>query len=98
MRRSGALRLGLTLTAWFVAAPLAVSADADCSSLATSALKPRSCNPQEQCLRLIPKGLEGRTLEAAKQDCQRQPVSGICHGPDSYNPQAECRAEQRQKK
>ena len=97
MRRSGASKLGLTLAVWFVAAPLAVGAAADCSSLPTSALKPRPCNPREQCLRLISKGLEGQALEATKRDCQRQPASGICHGPDTYNPQAECRAEQRKK-
>ena len=92
------MKLGLLLAAWFVAAPIAVGAAADCSSLPTSALKPRACNPQEQCVRLIPKSLEGRALEAAKQDCQRQPEQGICHGPETYNPQAACLAEQSKKK
>ena len=92
------MKLGLLLAVGLVAAPIAVGAAADCNSLPTSALKPHACNPQEQCLRLIPKGLEARALEAAKRDCQRQPAEGLCHGPESYNPRAACVAEQQQKK
>lgn len=90
--------LGFVLIAWLVAAPGVADAATDCSSLPKSALKPYPCNPQEQCLRLIPKGLEGRALEAARRDCHRQPAQGICHGPETYNPQAACQSEQQKKK
>ena len=98
MRSSGASRLGLILIVWFVAAPIAIGAAADCRSLPASALKPRACSPRDECLRLIPRDLQGQALEAARRDCQRQPASGICHGPERYNPQAACLAEQQPKK
>ena len=90
-------KLGIALMLWFVAAPIAAGAATDCGSLPTSALRPHSCNPREQCLRLIPKGLQGRALEGARRDCERQPANGICYGPDRYNPQAACLAEERKK-
>jgi hypothetical protein len=98
VRWSRAFELGLVLIAWFVAAPVALGAATDCSALPTSALKPRACSPQQECLRLIPKDLQGPALEAARRDCQRQPASGICHGPERHNPRAACLAEQPQQK
>jgi hypothetical protein len=35
--------------------------------------------------------LKGPALDAARKDCQRLPTGGTCYGPDTYNPQAECR-------
>jgi hypothetical protein len=35
--------------------------------------------------------LKGSALDAARKDCQRLPTSGTCYGPETYNPQAECR-------
>ena len=39
----------------------------------------------------VQRNLKGAALDAARKDCQRLPTSGTCYGPDSYNPQAECR-------
>jgi hypothetical protein len=41
--------------------------------------------------------LKGPALAAARGDCQRLPTSGTCYGPDTYNPQAECRERQGKK-
>jgi hypothetical protein len=91
-RRSfaGAVAAGL-LGALVLAAPGGVRAQADCGGLPKSAQKPRTCNPQEECLKLIPAGLDGKARAAATRECQRQPTSGVCYGPDVYNPQADCR-------
>jgi hypothetical protein len=72
-------------------------ASADCSSLPTSALRERTCNPQQECFNAIPKNAKGPQLEARRKECSRLPTTGVCHGPDTYNPQAECRAPQRKK-
>jgi len=63
----------------------------DCGSLPTSAQKSHTCNPQQECVGKVESKLKGSALEAARKDCQRLPSSGTCYGPDTYNPQAECR-------
>ena len=63
----------------------------DCASLPTTAQKARSCNPQAECLAQVEKSLKGFALDASRRDCQRLPTSGTCYGPETYNPQAECR-------
>lgn len=73
------------------------SARTECDRLPTSALRARPCNPQEDCLKAIPKDAKGGQLEARRKECNRLPTSGVCHGPESYNPQAECREPQRKK-
>lgn len=72
-------------------------ASADCSSLPASALRTRPCNPQEECFNAIPKDLKGAQADARRKECSRLPTSGVCHGPETYNPQAECRQQQRKK-
>lgn len=78
-------------------APGAGAADAatDCSALPKSARRPRPCNPQEECLKLLRGDVKGPARAAARTDCARLPTSGTCYGPDTYDPQAECRAQQR---
>jgi hypothetical protein len=78
------------------AAPAAAQ-PADCAALPTSAQKAHTCNPQEQCLAQVEGKLKGPALAAARGDCQRLPTSGTCYGPDTYNPQAECRERQGKK-
>ena len=63
----------------------------DCGSLPTSAQKSRTCNPQQECVAQVESKLKGPALDAARKDCQRLPSSGTCYGPETYNPQAECR-------
>ena len=63
----------------------------DCGSLPTSAQKARTCNPQQECMAQVQRNLKGAALDAARKDCQRLPTGGTCYGPDTYNPQAECR-------
>jgi hypothetical protein len=78
----------------------AVSASAqptDCGALPSSAQRARTCNPQEQCVAQVVKKLRGDALEAAKRDCQRLPTSGTCYGPETFNPQAECREQSKKK-
>ncbi|HEU5321834.1 MAG TPA: hypothetical protein VFX28_13595, partial [Methylomirabilota bacterium] len=67
---------------------------ADCVSLPTSAPRPRPCNPRQECLQQVA-SMKGEAREKAQQDCNRMPTSGTCYGPETYNPQAECRARQR---
>src|SRR5437762_13034355 len=62
----------------------------ECAKLPASALRPRPCNPQAECLRLIPKDVPDKERAARQRDCQNQPKSGTCYGPDAYNPQEEC--------
>ena len=81
-----ALFVALALTA----APAAAQ-PMDCGSLPTSAQKSRTCNPQQECVAQVERKLKGPALDAARKDCQRLPSSGTCYGPDTYNPQAECR-------
>jgi len=66
----------------------------DCTSLPTTAQKARSCSPQAECLAQVEKTLKGQALEASRRDCHRLPTSGTCYGPETYNPQAECRERQ----
>ena len=63
----------------------------DCGSLPTSAQKARTCNPQQECMGQVGRNLKGPALDAARKDCERLPTGGTCYGPDTYNPQAECR-------
>ena len=44
------------------------------------------------------RSLKGPALESARRDCERLPASGTCYGPETYNPQAECRERQGTKK
>ena len=81
----------------FTALP-AVAQPRDCSALPSSAQKARTCNPQQQCLAQVEGKLKGPALESARQDCQRLPTSGTCYGPDTFNPQAECREQQSKRK
>jgi hypothetical protein len=70
----------------------------DCGNLPSSAQKARTCNPQQECVAQVEGKLKGPALESARRDCQRLPTSGTCYGPDTYNPQAECREAQGKKK
>jgi hypothetical protein len=81
-----ALLVALALTA----VPAAAQSK-DCGSLPTSAQKSHTCNPQQECVAKVENKLKGPALDAARKDCQRLPSSGTCYGPDTYNPQAECR-------
>lgn len=81
-----ALLVALALTAVPAAAQ-----PKDCSSLPTSAQKSHTCNPQQECVAKVENKLKGPALDAARKDCRRLPTSGTCYGPDTYNPQAECR-------
>ena len=69
----------------------AVAQPQDCGNLPTSAQKSHTCNPQQECVAKVESKLKGPALDAARKDCQRLPSSGTCYGPDTYNPQAECR-------
>jgi hypothetical protein len=70
----------------------------ECSSLPASAQRARTCNPQQECLAQVERTLKGAGLESARKDCQRLPTSGTCYGPDTYNPQAECREQAHKKR
>lgn len=66
----------------------------DCASLPTTAQKARSCSPRAECLAQVERSLKAPALDATRRDCQRLPTSGTCYGPETYNPQAECRERQ----
>ena len=83
--------IGVLAVALLVSAPAAARAANDCDALPRSALKTRACNPQAECLAKVPRDLKGPAREARQRDCSRLPTSGVCHGPDRYDPQAECR-------
>ncbi|PYM21295.1 MAG: hypothetical protein DMD81_00120 [Candidatus Rokuibacteriota bacterium] len=85
-------RFGL-IFAVLLLAPTAASArnGNECSKLPASALRPRPCNPQAECLRLISKNVPEKERAARQRDCQNQPTSGTCYGPEAYNPQEECK-------
>jgi hypothetical protein len=93
----------MTRVVWIVGAallltaPPAASQPPDCSSLPASAQRARTCNPQQECLAQVEKSLKGPAVESGRRDCQRLPTSGTCYGPETYNPQAECRDRQRRK-
>jgi hypothetical protein len=74
-------------------APLPVAAQ-DCASLPTSAPRARACDPQQECLARVEQRLKGAALDVARRDCRRLPTPGTCYGPETYNPQAECRERQ----
>ena len=76
----------------------AVAQPNDCGALPSSAQKARTCNPQEQCLAQVEGKLKGAALDSARKDCQRLPVSGTCYGPDTFNPQADCKEQQGKRK
>ena len=78
-----------------VGAPAAADAAKDCEGLPRSALKTRSCNPQAECRAAIPDGVRGAARERRERECERLPSSGVCHGPDRYDPQADCRRQRR---
>lgn len=78
-----------------VAAPVAASASSQCDALPRSALRTRPCNPRAECLAAIAKDVKGPAREARQGECERLPASGVCHGPDRYDPQAECRQQRR---
>jgi hypothetical protein len=66
------------------------AASVDCSALPTSALRARPCDPRKECLDAIPKEVKGARADARRQECNRLPTRGVCHGPETYDPQAEC--------
>src|SRR5262245_32988614 len=85
----------LVLLIMLLMAPAARAADPqDCTRLPTATHRPRPCNPRQECLGLLRTDLSGAALDAARNDCTRLPTSGTCYGPDTYDPQAECRARQ----
>ena len=88
----------LVLAAIALAALPAAAQPKDCGSLPTSAQKARTCNPQQECLAQMESKMKGFALDSARKDCQRLPTSGTCYGPETYNPQAECREGQGKKK
>jgi hypothetical protein len=88
----------LALAATALAALPAAAQPKDCGSLPTSAQKARTCNPQQECLAQMETKMKGFALDSARKDCQRLPTSGTCYGPDTFNPQAECREAQGKKK
>jgi hypothetical protein len=69
----------------------------DCASLPNSAQRTRTCNPQHECMAQVERTLKGPALESGRRDCQRLPTSGTCFGPETYNPQADCRERQRRR-
>jgi len=90
--------LPLLLAALALTAVPALAQPTDCGALPNSAQKARTCNPQEQCLTQVEGKLKGPALDSARKDCQRLPTSGTCYGPDTFNPQAECKEKQSKKK
>jgi hypothetical protein len=84
-----------SLFALLLVAGTAAAQSQDCSRLPTSAQRARTCNPQQECLAQVERTLKGPALESGRRDCQRLPTSGTCYGPETYNPQAECRERPR---
>ena len=74
--------------------PVVGAADS-CDRLPKSALKAHICNPQAECRRAIPDELRGAVRAQRERECGRLPTSGNCHGPDRYDPQADCRGGRR---
>jgi hypothetical protein len=83
--------LALLLACLALTALPAAAQSRDCGNLPTSAQKAHTCNPQQECVGQVENKLKGSALDAARRDCQRLPTSGTCYGPETYNPQAECR-------
>jgi len=90
--------LVLLFAAMALAALPAAAQPKDCGSLPSSAQKARTCNPQQECVAQVEGKLKGAALDSARKDCQRLPTSGTCYGPDTFNPQADCREGQGKKK
>jgi hypothetical protein len=91
MNRVTSILLGAAL----LLAPLPAAAQPqDCGSLPTSAQRARACNPRQECVARVEQRLEGAARDAARRDCQRLPTTGTCYGPETFNPQAECRQRQ----
>ena len=88
----------LVLAALALSALPALAQPSDCGALPSAAQKAHTCNPQQQCLAQVEGKLKGPALDSARKDCQRLPTSGTCYGPDTFNPQAECREAQSKKK
>jgi hypothetical protein len=88
----------LLLAALALTALPALAQPSDCGALPSSAQRAHSCNPRQQCLAQVEGKLKGPALDAARKDCQRLPTSGTCYGPDTFNPQVECREAQGKKK
>jgi hypothetical protein len=82
---------GLAALALAAGAPAAGSAAEKCESLPRSALKTRTCSPQAECIRTIPRDLQGAARAAREKECSRLPDAGVCYGPDRYDPQSDCR-------
>jgi hypothetical protein len=89
------LTLALATALW-IAPAVAPAQVRDCDALPTSAQRPRPCNPQQECLAKVQKTLAGTSLTSAREGCRRMPTSGTCYGPETYNPQEECRRKQQQ--
>ena len=89
--------LAVVAIVFALATPAVADAKADCEALPKSALKTRSCNPQAECRASIPNRLRGQARERRERDCERLPNEGVCHGPDRYDPQADCRTTQRRR-
>jgi hypothetical protein len=90
--------LPLLVACLALAAGPAVAQPTDCGALPSSAQRARTCDPQAQCLAQVEGKLKGAALDSARKDCQRLPTRGTCYGPDTFNPQAECREAQGKKK
>jgi hypothetical protein len=91
--------MSILLGASLLLAPLPAAAQPrDCASLPSSAQRARSCNPQQECVAKVEQRLKGPALAAALRDCQRLPTAGTCFGPETFNPQADCRERQGKKK
>ena len=91
------IRVLLLVAALALAALPAAAQPRDCGSLPATAQKARTCNPQQECVAQVEGKLKGPALDSARKDCQRLPTSGTCYGPETYNPQAECREAQKKK-
>jgi hypothetical protein len=95
MRGVMSILLGATL---LLAAGPVTAQPQDCGSLPSSAQRARTCNPQAECVGKVEQRLKGQALDAARRDCQRLPTAGTCYGPETYNPQADCRERQGKRK
>ena len=86
---------GVFVALLVLGAPAIGAARDECERLPRTALKTRSCNPQAECLRAIPRTLSAGARAAREKECSRQPATGVCYGPDRYDPQAACRDTRR---
>jgi hypothetical protein len=84
---------GLVALALVAGTPALARAAGDkaCEALPRSALKTRTCNPQDDCLARIQKVVQGDARAARQRECSRLPTRGMCYGPDTYDPQADCK-------